>query len=208
MQVLFSENRAAEQNLALEQQLLRSTEDVVLLYINSPTVVVGRNQTIEAEVDMEYCGAHNIAVVRRKSGGGAVYHDEGNLNYAIICNGGERPLDRDYTAPVVYALRKMGVAATSGPRGEIMVGGAKVSGSACMVHRGRVLFHGTLLFDADLTALEAALRGDESRRGRGIKSVRSTVANLKPMLSDVADIEGFMERLCSAMQEFYGENLL
>ena len=188
MHILFSDNRAAEQNLALEQQLLRGTEDVVLLYINSPSVVVGRNQTIEAEVDMEYCQAHNIAVVRRKSGGGAVYHDEGNLNYAIICNGGERPLDRDYTAPVV--------------------GGAKVSGSACMVHRGRVLFHGTLLFDADLTALEAALRGDESRRGRGIKSVRNTVANLKPMLSDVADIEGFMERLCSAMQEFFCTDLL
>lgn len=203
MKILFSEYRRAEQNLALEQQLVAGSESVVLLYVNEPTVVVGRNQTIEAEVDCDYCRAHNIDVVRRASGGGAVYHDAGNLNYAIICDGGERPLDRDYTEPIVWALRRLGVDAVAGSRGEIKVGDAKVSGSASMVRKGRVLFHGTLLFDSDLDALDAALRGDDSRRGKGVRSIRSKVCNLKSMLSGVPDMPYFIEHLRTALTEFY-----
>ena len=205
MKILISEHRRAEENLALEQQLLAGTEQVVLLYVNERAVVVGRNQTIEAEVDSHYCNAHDIEVVRRRSGGGTVFHDGGNLNYAIICDAGPNPLDRDYTKPIVWALRRLGVEATAGARGEIRVGDEKVSGSACMVSRGRVLFHGTLLFDADLTALEAALQGDESRRGKGVRSVRSRVRNLKPMLHDVPDMEHFTERMREAITEFYAQ---
>ena len=190
MKILISEHRRAEENLTLEQQLLAGTEQVVLLYVNERAVVVGRNQTIEAEVDSHYCNAHGIEVVRRRSGGGTVFHDGGNLNYAIICDAGPNPLDRDYTEPIVWALRRLGVEA---------------SGSACMVSRGRVLFHGTLLFDADLTALEAALQGDESRRGKGVRSVRSRVRNLKPMLHDVPDMEHFTERMREAITEFYAQ---
>jgi lipoate-protein ligase A len=144
--------------------------------------------------------------VRRKSGGGAVYHDGGNLNYAIICNGGERPLDRDYTEAVVWALRHLGIDAVTGKRGEIRVGESKISGSASMVSGGRILFHGTLLFNADLTRLEAALQGDDSRRGKGVKSVRSKVTNLAPMLPDIANIDGFTERLRLALTEFYSRH--
>ena len=206
MRILVSEYRDAERNLDLEQELLAGSEEVVLLYINNPAVIVGRNQTIEAEIDGDYCLRHGIKVVRRKSGGGAVYHDGGNLNYAIICNGGERPLDRDYTEAVVWALRHLGIDATTGKRGEIRVGESKISGSASMVSGGRVLFHGTLLFDADLHRLEAALQGDESRRGKGVKSVRSQVANLAPMLPDIANIDGFTERLRLALTEFYSRH--
>lgn len=205
MKILTSRHRRAEENLALEQELLAGTEQVVMLYVNERAVVVGRNQTIEAEVDLTYCHTHDIEVVRRRSGGGTVYHDGGNLNYAIICDSGPNPLDRDYTEPIVWALRRLGVEATAGERGEIRVGEEKISGSACMVSRGRVLFHGTLLFDADLTALDAALQGDESRRGRGVKSVRSRVRNLKPLLHDVADMERFTERMREAITEFYAQ---
>ena len=110
MKILFSDSRVAESNLNLEQQLLSGLEEVVLLYVNDRAVVVGRNQTIEAEVDCAYCQEHNIAVVRRQSGGGTVYHDKGNLNYAIICNSPDRPLDRDYTEPIVWALNRLGIA--------------------------------------------------------------------------------------------------
>ncbi|MBQ5635694.1 MAG: lipoate--protein ligase family protein [Alistipes sp.] len=206
MRILVSEYRDAERNLDLEQELLAGSEEVVLLYINDPAVIVGRNQTIEAEIDGDYCMQHGIKVVRRKSGGGAVYHDGGNLNYAIICNGGERPLDRDYTEAVVWALRHLGIDATTGKRGEIRVGESKISGSASMVSGGRVLFHGTLLFNADLTRLEAALQGDDSRRGKGVKSVRSKVTNLAPMLPDIANIDGFTERLRLALTEFYNRH--
>lgn len=206
MRILVSEYRDAERNLDLEQELLAGSEEVVLLYINDPAVIVGRNQTIEAEIDGDYCMQHGIKVVRRKSGGGAVYHDGGNLNYAIICNGGERPLDRDYTEAVVWALRHLGIDAVTGKRGEIRVGESKISGSASMVSGGRVLFHGTLLFNADLTRLEAALQGDDSRRGKGVKSVHSKVTNLAPMLPDIANIDGFTERLRLALTEFYSRH--
>lgn len=203
MKILVSEHHNATRNLALEQELLACSEPFLLLYVNEPSVVVGRNQTIEAEVDCAYCRAHAIEVVRRQSGGGTVYHDAGNLNYAIICDGGERPLDRDYTEPVVWALRRMGVDAVAGSRGEITVGGAKISGSASMVHRGRVLFHGTLLFDADLSILNAVLRGDTTLRGKGVKSVPSTVCNLKPLLPNIPDMAHFIECLRSMLEEYY-----
>ena len=195
-------------NLAFEEYVLQNLRqgDILILWQNANSVIVGRNQNAEAEINRAFVEEHGIKVVRRKSGGGAVYHDGGNLNYAIICNGGERPLDRDYTEAVVWALRRLGIDAVAGKRGEIRVGESKISGSASMVSGGRVLFHGTLLFDADLHRLEAALQGDESRRGKGVKSVRSQVANLAPMLLGVADIEAFTERLRAILTEFYSQH--
>lgn len=205
MKTLFSDHRRADENLALEQELLSGSEEVVLFYINDSAVVVGRNQTIEAEVNLDYCHRHGIEVVRRLSGGGAVYHDCGNLNYAIICNGGERPLDRDYTEPIVWALRRLGLDAVTGRRGEITVDGVKISGSASMVQRGRVLFHGTLLFDANLETLISSLMGDESQRGKGVKSVRSQVGNVKPLLPAIPTIDLFASYLRAAVEEFYNQ---
>ena len=203
MRIIVSNSRNAAENLALEQQLLLEPESVVLLYVNDKSVIVGRNQTIEAEVDCAYCKCHGIDVVRRESGGGAVYHDCGNVNYAFIVDGGKNPLDRDYTEPIVWALSELGVDAVAGRRGEILVGGAKVSGSASMVKRSRVLFHGTLLFDSDLQMLDKSLRGDESLRGKGVKSVRSTVCNLKPLLPNVPDISHFITELFSLLKRYY-----
>lgn len=205
MKILFSDSRVAESNLNLEQQLLSGLEEVVLLYVNDRAVVVGRNQTIEAEVDCIYCREHNIEVVRRLSGGGAVYHDEGNLNYAIICNSPEHPLDTDYTRPIVWALNRLGVAATTGSRGEITVDGVKISGSASMVRRGRVLFHGTLLFDSDLQTLNTALRGNTTLQHKGVRSVHSKVCNLKPLLPNIEDMPQFISAITAALTEYYAE---
>ena len=198
MRIIFNNSRKATENLALEQQLLSGPESVVLLYINDKTVVVGRNQTIDAEVD---CGH----LARRRSGGGAVYHDGGNVNYAFIVDAGKNPLDRDYTEPIVWALREMGVTATAGSRGEITVEGKKISGSASMVKRGRVLFHGTLLYNTDLQTLDRALRGNELLRGKGVKSVRSDVINLKPLLPEIESVERFVEQLIANLQSYYSK---
>lgn len=203
MKILFSNSRKATENLALEQQLLLGSEQVVLLYINDRTVVVGRNQIVEAEVDCNYCQKSGIEVVRRLSGGGAVYHDGGNLNYAIICDAGSNPLDRDYTQPIVWTLKQMGVDALEGNRGQITVEGEKISGSASMVSRGRVLFHGTLLFDSDLQMLNNALRGDESLRGKGVKSVHSTVRNLKQLLPHIPTVNHFVEEIERWLAMYY-----
>lgn len=203
MRIIINNSRKATENLALEQQLLLGPESVVLLYVNDKSVIVGRNQTIEAEVDCNYCKSHNIEIVRRESGGGAVYHDGGNVNYALIVDAGKNPLDSNYTEPIVWALRQMGVDATTGSRGEILVGNAKISGSASMIRRGRVLFHGTLLFDSDLQVLSKALRGDESLRGKGVKSVRSVVCNLKPLLNNISDTSHFIAKLHSLLEEYY-----
>lgn len=203
MKIIISKYRSAEQNLALEQSLLEGSDEAILLYVNERCVVVGRNQVIDAEIDTEFCRRFGIEVVRRQSGGGTVYHDLGNLNYAIICNASQNPLDKEQNAPIVWALQQLGVDAKGGRRGEITVGDAKVSGSASMVRRGRVLFHGTLLFDADLAALEAALKGREELRGKGVASVRSKVANLKPLLSGCDTIEEFAQQIKEALEKFY-----
>ena len=168
-------------NGLLEEHLLteRPSGDVLLFYINRPSVIVGRNQRIEAEVDTDYCLRHGIEIVRRLSGGGTVYHDYGNINYAFIVDKDERPvLDRDFATPIIDALRPLGVEAVSGERKELLVGGYKISGTASHVARTRILFHGTLLHRTDLGALDRALRGDVSKRGRKVASVPSPVMNL------------------------------
>ena len=126
-------------NGLLEEHLLteRPLGDVLLFYINRPSVIVGRNQRIEAEVDTDYCLRHGIEIVRRLSGGGTVYHDYGNINYAFIVDKDERPvLDRDFATPIIDALRPLGVEAVSGERKELLVGGYKISGTASHVARG------------------------------------------------------------------------
>ncbi len=183
---------------ALEEYLLteRPEKDVLLFYINRPSVIVGRNQTIEAEVDEEYCRRQGIEVIRRMSGGGTVYHDRGNINYAFITDKDAVPvLDRDFTTPIVEALASLGIRATVGARKELLCDGYKISGTASHVTRTRQLFHGTLLYDSDLNALSLALRGDRSRRGKGVPSVPSPVANLKARRPETETTEGFLDLL-------------
>jgi len=206
MRLLRSLSNDAGVNCELEHRLLSEAgEDVLLFYINSPAVVIGRNQLAEAEADLAFCATHGIAVVRRVSGGGAVYHDLGNINYAFITAKGRLPLlDRDPLAPVIEALASLGVEASAGSRREILVNGLKVSGTAAYAGRGRELFHGTLLHNTDLAMMQKALNGDASQRGRRIASVPGKVMNL-------ADIEGvdnntqtFLSKLTEFFEERYG----
>lgn len=173
-------------NLAFEEYILthRMQGDYLLLWQNDNTVVVGQNQNAAAEIDRAFVAAHNIHVVRRTTGGGAVYHDLGNLNYSFITDEGSDALRLErFTAPIVAALRGLGLTAEASGRNDILVDGHKVSGTAQRIYQSRILHHGTLLFDSDPEMLTGALRVDpEKYRSKGRSSVRSRIGNIRSFL--------------------------
>ena len=192
-------------NLSTEEYLLREkSEDFFLLWRNEPCIVIGKNQVAADEINPDYVSARSLPVVRRMTGGGAVYHDAGNLNFSFIQNG--EPNRAALCGPVIEVLRSLGVEAELSGRNDITVDGRKVSGTAMCSHGGRSLFHGTLLISADLEAMSEALKPDENKlMGHGVKSVRSRVANLSEYTKEEVrpDIIGAM--LAGYMTERGGE---
>lgn len=191
-------------NLAFEETVLcrRTGGDILILWQNADTVVVGRNQNTEAEIDRAFVEAHHIRVVRRNTGGGAVYHDLGNLNYSFMTNAGSSAQDSIacFTALVAGALRGLGLRAECSGRNDILVDGRKVSGTAQYQLEGRLLHHGTLLFDADLDMVAGALRADpEKFRSKSSGSVRSRVGNIRPALPVDMELSAFWFYLKSAL---------
>ena len=186
-------------NLALEQYVLEHFRegDWLLLWQNANTVVIGLNQNTAEEINAAFVEKHGVTVVRRMTGG-AVYHDLGNLNYSFICDVGnaEELTIRRFTDPVCRALAAMGVDAETSGRNDILVGGKKVSGVAQRITNGRILHHGTLLFDSDPAMIEGALKADPAKfRSKSAKSVRSRVGNIRDYLPADADLAQFRERL-------------
>ena len=189
-------------NLALEELLASEYgEEFLMLWRNGPSVIVGRNQNTLAEIDADAVRELGIPVVRRTTGGGAVYHDLGNFNYTIARFGrftGQESF-AESARVVVAALRRMGVPAEFSGRNDILVGGRKVSGSARRVFRDRTLFHGTMLFDVDLSVLGRVLNPDtEKIVSKGVKSVRARVMNLRELLPEWS-AEFFREKFVSAL---------
>jgi lipoate-protein ligase A len=199
---------APAQNGALERRFLSEqpgAPDILLFYINRPSVIVGRNQRMEAEVDTAYCREEGIEVFRRISGGGTVYQDYGNINYAFICGETDVPFpDRDFATPLRNALHAFGVAVTVGRRKELLAGERKISGTASHITRGRILFHGTLLYRTDLDRMSRALRGNPALRGRCIASVPSPVANLADLTGHPDSTTAFLEKLLLFFEDCYG----
>ena len=187
-------------NMAFDEFCLESLpidEPVFYLWQNRPAVIVGYNQEVNTEVNLEYLKANDIALVRRVTGGGAVYHDLGNLNYTIV--GRSEDLERDYpeyASLMMKALQALGIPATLSGRNDILVGGKKVSGFAKRVCKNRLMVHGTLMFDVDLDKLTQVLNPSATKlQSKGIASVRSRVANLREYLPEIADIQAFSQRL-------------
>lgn len=171
-------NQACEESLFLHR-----TGSLLVVWRNAPAVVCGKYQNIYAEVSLPSAQAQNIAILRRETGGGTVYHDEGNLNYAIMTDRGDTQGYEPFLAPIVDALRALGADAQTGRICDIAVNGKKVSGSAQKVSGGRVWHHGTLLFSADLTRLRGVANG--ARReyvSKGVQSSPWPVANLCDVL--------------------------
>jgi lipoate---protein ligase len=180
-------------NLATEEYLLHNRkEDFVILSVNDPSVIVGKHQCVHREVNTRYTESLKIPVLRRISGGGSVYHDHGNLNFAFIRKSepGKQINFRLYTAPVVNYLQSAGINARFEGKNDIRVDGLKISGNAEHVYRERVLHHGTLLFDADLNAMRSSLNPVTSGyETRAVESNRSSVTNLKGMIGGIESME-------------------
>nr|WP_326172277.1 lipoate--protein ligase [uncultured Oscillibacter sp.] len=202
MAVTYLETRSQNPyyNLAFEELVLERRRDgeYLLLWQNDNTIVVGQNQNTEAEINREFVEAHGINVVRRSTGGGAVYHDLGNLNYSFITDVGdaERLTMERFTRPIVEALQGLGLQAEASGRNDILVEGRKVSGTAQRVVRGRILHHGTLLFSADPGMVAGALNVDPAKfQSKGTQSVRSRIGNIRDFLSADMEIGAFWEYL-------------
>lgn len=182
-------------NLALEEYLLREESgEFFLLYVNDPSVVIGRNQVVWNEVDVDYVQAHGLQLVRRLSGGGAVYHDHHNLNFSFVVNGREGISDYGrFTAPISRALKQFGIETTLNNSGALFVGERKISGHAQYATGNRLLSHGTLLFAAEMTHLRQSLKPlFNVTQSSGVKSLRSSVVNLVELLPEdvtLADLQ-------------------
>lgn len=190
-------------NLALEEYIFNSMprdRSYLMLWQNDNTIVVGRHQNTLSEIDHAYVTEHNIRVVRRLSGGGAVYHDLGNLNYSFITDAQEDESVnlRRFCQPVADALCALGIDAKVDGRNDILANGCKISGNAQYVREGRVMHHGTLLFDSDLSVLGRALQADpEKIKAKGVQSVRSRVSNIRSLLPQDLALEQFIGHLRS-----------
>ena len=171
--------------LAMEEFVARTIEDeAFFVWRVAPTVIIGRNQDLEAEVNLDYCRKHGVKVVRRKSGGGCVYSDMGNIMISFISRRGEvqEVFDR-YLSSLTACLRSLGLKAEKSGRNDILVDGRKVSGNAFHQLPDRSIVHGTLLYDTDFDALETAIRPPVEKLERhGVASVRQRVENLKEYL--------------------------
>ena len=188
-------------NLALEEYVFYNfdpNEDYVILWQNEPSVIIGRNQNTIEEINAKFIKDNNIHVVRRMSGGGAVYHDLGNLNFTFIVNSDQDVASnfKKFTAPIMAALSKLGVMAEFSGRNDITIDGRKFSGNAQHYSKNRLLHHGTILFDSDLSVVQEALNVKVDKlQSKGVKSVRSRVTNVAPYLKDKITVEEFKDIL-------------
>ncbi|GGC75818.1 lipoate--protein ligase [Enterococcus wangshanyuanii] len=186
-----NENNDPRVNLAIETYLLKEKpldEPILLFYINDPSIIIGRNQNTIEEINKEYVDEKGIHVVRRLSGGGAVYHDHGNLNFSFIMPDDGNSF-RDFakvTQPIIQALHELGVSgAELKGRNDLVIDGMKFSGNAMYATAGRMFAHGTLMFDSDIDEVVNALKVRKDKiESKGIKSVRSRVTNIKPFLPE------------------------
>lgn len=202
--MLFIDNEGVTDpriNLAIEEFALRhlpADESYLLFYVNEPSIIIGKNQNTLEEINPEYVKENNLHVVRRLSGGGAVYHDLGNLNFSFITqdDGNSFHNFQKFTAPVVDALHALDIPAELTGRNDIQVGERKISGNAQFSTKGRMFSHGTLLFNSEMENVVSALRVDPDKiQSKGIKSIRSRVANITEFLAEPLSLAEFRMKL-------------
>lgn len=192
-------------NLAIEEHCIRhlpAGEDYLLFYINTPSIIIGRNQNTLEEINQPYIDEHGIHVVRRISGGGAVYHDRGNLNFSFLTDFAKDKLNnfKEFATPIIEVLNDMGVPAEMKGRNDIVVDGKKISGNAQFSSTKRMFNHGTLLLDCDLSQVSQALDVKMTKiQSKGHKSARARVANIAEFLDAPLSTEAFKEKILAGI---------
>ncbi len=198
-------------NLALEEYIVRTfdpSEDYVLFYINQPSIIIGKHQNTIEEINAPYVEENNIIVIRRISGGGAVYHDFGNLNFSFLTKYDSTKVNNfiQFTKPIVEALQKMGIPAEMTGRNDIVANGRKISGNAQFSTTKKMFSHGTLLFDSNIEDVVNALNvSGEKITSKGIKSVRSRVANITEFLEKPMTMAEFRQAILASIFQTDGE---
>ena len=194
-------------NLALEQYIfddIDKAQEYFMLWQNDHAVIIGKHQNTIAEINQSYVNEHKISVVRRLSGGGAVYHDLGNLNFTFIVNDNDLShFDfRKFCIPVVHALEKLGVKAEVNGRNDITINGKKFSGNSQYAKKNRVMHHGTIMYDSDLSVVSDVLCVSKDKiESKGIKSVKSRVTNVKDYMPVAVPMDEFKNLLLRYMFE-------
>ena len=209
MKYIVNNSHNPAYNVALEAYAFRellAEDELFILWINEPTIVIGKHQNAIEEINKTYTDEHGIHVVRRLSGGGAVYHDLNNLNYTIISNKSqEGAFDfKTFSQPVIETLADLGVTATFTGRNDLEIDGKKFCGNAQAYYKGRMMHHGCLLFDVDMTVLGNALQVSKDKiESKGVKSVRARVTNILDELPEKMTVEAFSNQLLNKMKESY-----
>lgn len=195
-------------NIALEEYCfknLRDQDEIFLLWINEPSIIVGKYQNTIEEINTEYTREHGINVIRRISGGGAVYHDLNNLNYTIISNKdkGKEGFDfKEFSKPIIDTLAELGVKAEFTGRNDLEIDGQKFCGNAQAYIKDRVMHHGCLLFNVEFSALANALKVSKDKiESKGVKSVRARVTNILPHLKEPITVNEFAEKILGYMKK-------
>ena len=193
-------------NIAAEEYLVKhATDDICMIWINEQSVIIGKHQNAFAEINYPYIHTNNIPVIRRISGGGAVYHDTGNINFTFITKTvktNQVDFGR-FTSIIALFMQSIGIEINVSKRNSLFVGNLKFSGHAEHIFHDRVLHHGTILFDANLEALQNSLKPAKEYQGKAMASVRSNVCNIAPLLSESIDIHRFIEKLVSWLKNYY-----
>lgn len=205
--LIISDKTSPSFNLALEEYLVKNfkDDDIIMLWRNDKSVIIGKNQNAYAEIDLDFVKQHNIPVIRRLTGGGAVFHDLGNVNYTFITDYKEGEIDSfsHFAQPVCSFLGELGLSASFSGRNDILVDGKKISGTAKTVIGKRTLCHGCLLYSADMTFLSKALKpNNEKFSDKAVKSVKSRVVNICDLLEEKCSVESFVEKLSA----FFAQN--
>lgn len=205
MRCIISKSTNPHFNLAAEEYFLKnSLEEMFFLYINDTCIVVGKHQNLLSEINLKFALENGIKLARRISGGGTVYQDLNNLNFSFIhnCTSLEKINFSKFTYPILDALRDMGLEVEFSGRNDLLLDSKKISGNAMHIFKTRVLSHGTLLFNTDLSKLSAALNNNTSKYlDKSIKSVRSKVANISSYLDNSMSLDEFSQILFRSISE-------